>query len=58
MCGQLKAHTRTVFLSQGGDKLTPVPAALGISQAIVVDPVTGSLQGCSDARKDGAPLGY
>lgn len=38
---------------------TVVPAQWsGVVQAILVDPVDGTITGVSDPRKDGAPAGY
>jgi gamma-glutamyltranspeptidase/glutathione hydrolase len=42
-----------------GHKPRPAPAGqFGGSQAVLVDPATGTYLGASDPRKDGAALGY
>lgn len=49
------------LIERGHNRLAPpdpTPSAMGGAQAIMVDPVSGTLMGASDPRKDGLALGY
>lgn len=45
-------------LEQRGHKIVRLPGGFGGYQGILIDPVTGTRQGGSDPRKDGAAVGY
>jgi len=46
------------LLAKGHQRATQAGASMGGGQAIMIDPVSGTLMGASDQRKDGMALGY
>ncbi|MFY9558344.1 MAG: gamma-glutamyltransferase [Blastocatellia bacterium] len=46
------------LIDKGHQRTTQTGASMGGGQAIMIDPVNGTLMGASDPRKDGMALGY
>ena len=46
------------LIAKGHQRTTQAGASMGGGQAIMIDPVSGTLMGASDPRKDGMALGY
>jgi gamma-glutamyltranspeptidase/glutathione hydrolase len=46
------------LVAKGHERATQAGASMGGGQAIMIDPVSGTLMGASDPRKDGMALGY
>jgi gamma-glutamyltranspeptidase/glutathione hydrolase len=46
------------LIGRGHQRATQAGASMGGGQAIMIDPVSGTLMGASDPRKDGMALGY
>lgn len=46
------------LIERGHQRTTQAGASMGGGQAIMIDPVSGTLMGASDPRKDGMALGY
>jgi gamma-glutamyltranspeptidase/glutathione hydrolase len=60
---ELTAPVISDLVQRGHERVLPGPglthrALMGGSQAIMIDPESGSLLGASDSRKDGLALGY
>jgi gamma-glutamyltranspeptidase / glutathione hydrolase len=46
------------LIEKGHQRSTQAGASMGGGQAIMIDPISGTLMGASDPRKDGMALGY
>jgi gamma-glutamyltranspeptidase/glutathione hydrolase len=46
------------LIERGHQRVSQAGASMGGGQAIMIDPVSGTLMGASDPRKDGMALGY
>ena len=46
------------LIAKGHQRTTQAGASMGGGQAIMIDPINGTLMGASDPRKDGMALGY